>query len=227
MPQDDYRRRVSAEIALFSVPDLATPGLHVLLKENGDQWALPGGPVKSGEGLAGAASHRLEEATGIRGVFLHQVAAVGTPARDPSGDTVAILHYGLVGSGKHSAPATPDARPARWFPVAGQLPALELDHSVLVELALQSLRQRAGDTPVIFELLPEEFTFTELQSLFEAVVGRELDRRNFRRKVKELELVTKTRGSRRSGAHRPARLFRFNARAFAAYAGKSGSLPFR
>jgi 8-oxo-dGTP diphosphatase len=184
--------------------------------------------VKIGEGLAGAASHRLEEEAGITGIFLHQVAAVGTPGRDPSGDTVAVLHYGLVGSGKHSAPAPRDARPARWFPAEpGQLPALELDHSALVELALESLRRRAGETPAVFELLPEEFTFTELQSLFEAVVGRELDRRNFRRKVKELELVSKTRGSRRSGAHRPARLFRFSPRAFAAYAGKSGALPFR
>jgi 8-oxo-dGTP diphosphatase len=244
--EGEYRRPVSVETVLFSVPDLARPELHVLLRESGagtatagaGEWALPGGPLKPGEGLAGAAAHRLEERTGINGVFLHQAAAVGTPGRDPGAESVAILHFGLVGSGQHLAPVTPDARPARWFPAdavaegqpvppTGQALALALDHRTLVGMALESLRRSAGETPAVFDLLPAEFTFTEMQSLFEAVLGKEMDRRNFRRKVKELALVSKARGTRRSGAHRPARLYRFNPKAFEKWTGREAAWPFR
>jgi 8-oxo-dGTP diphosphatase len=103
---------------------------------------------------------------------------------------------------------------------------LAFDHEELLERALSHLRRRLGEAPILFELLPGEFTLSELQVLAETILGRELDRRNFRRKVLEAEIVAPTGGERREGAHRPAALFRFAPEAFARHAEQERWLPF-
>jgi 8-oxo-dGTP diphosphatase len=168
-------------------------------------WALPGGFVRENEDLPEAAGRELEEEAGLKQVVLYQVGAVGTPGRDPRGHTVTVLFVGLSRNpGVLSAGG--DATSADWF-VVNELPKLAFDHAALVTAARASLRERVEDIRFLQDLLPAEFTLAELQGLTEAVLGTELDVRNFRRKVRE-EVVA-TGGVRREGAHRPAQLFRF------------------
>jgi 8-oxo-dGTP diphosphatase len=228
------RPAVTVDVVLFTVAGALTDlRLQVLLVQRGlepfrGRWALPGGFVREDEDLYAAALRELREETGVGDVFLEQVAAVGTPGRDPRGHTVTVVYVALVAADRHRLEPSGDARATRWFDVSGPgpLPPLAFDHGDLLKLALGHLRRRLGETPVSFELLPVRFTLSELQLLCEAILGRQLDRRNFRRKVLELGFVAPTDGTRREGAHRPAQLFRFVPEAFARHAGRSPALPF-
>ena len=212
------RPAVTVDIALFTVEGtLRNLRLRVLLIQRGEApfreaWALPGGFVHEHEDLGHAAARELEEEAGVRGAFLEQVAAVGTPGRDPRGHTVTILHVGLVAGDRHVLTARGDAAAVRWFDVAGPepLPKLAFDHANLLKLALAHLRRRLSEAPAFcYELLPERFTLSELQALTQAILGREVDRRNFRRKIKELNILRETGEVRQQGRHRPAGLYRF------------------
>lgn len=129
-------------------------------------------------------------------------------------------------AGRHRLTATGDARAARWFDVRA-LPPLAFDHAHLLDLALDHLRRRIGEVPLVFELLPKEFTLSELQAVCEAILGRPLDARNFRRKLEETSFVAPAKGRLREGRHRPAQLYRFVPRAFARYASRARAVPFR
>jgi 8-oxo-dGTP diphosphatase len=227
------RPALTVDVALFTVRGaLNGLRLQVLLIRRGQapfegRWALPGGFVREDEDLAAAAQRELAEETGVRGAVIEQVAAVGTPGRDPRGHTVTVVYVGLVAPDRHRLHATADSAAARWFDVSGPapLPPLAFDHAELLRLSLAHLRRRAGEAPVCFDLLPAEFTLSELQALLEAILGRSLDRRNFRRRVAELDFLEATGGTRREGAHRPAALYRFVPEKFARLTPRERSLP--
>jgi 8-oxo-dGTP diphosphatase len=209
----DYPRpAVTVDIALFTVAGtLQHLGLQTLLIQRAeppyaDMWALPGGFVRENEDLPVAAARELAEETGLSNVLLEPFAAVGTPGRDPRGHTVTVVHVGLV-RGDAALQPSGDASAARWWDVA-MLPELAFDHGALLTAALAYLRRRIGEAPLMFALLPEKFTLSEFQALLEAILGRTVDRRNFRRRVQELGLVAQTGDTRREGAHRPAALYR-------------------
>jgi 8-oxo-dGTP diphosphatase len=228
------RPAVTVDIVLFTVAgELQDLRLRVLLIQRElepfrGRWALPGGFVHEDEDLSHAARRELAEETGVRDVYLEQVGAVGTPGRDPRGHTVTIVYVALVPADRHELAATGDARAVGWFDVhgPGRLPPLAFDHGKLLQTALEHLRRRLRETPAAFELLPAEFTLSEFQSLCEAILGRPLDRRNFRRKVQELGFLAKVRGTHREGRHRPAQLYRFVPEAFRKHATKEPGLPF-
>jgi 8-oxo-dGTP diphosphatase len=224
------RPAVTVDVVVFTVEGtFDAMKLKVLLVERGGEpfrgsWALPGGFVHEHEDLPAAAARELLEETGLQEVYIEQVGAVGTPGRDPRGHTITIVYVALVPPDRHLLQSTGDARAARWFEV-GREPPLAFDHGKVLRSALDHLRRRLGETRVAFELLPGEFTLSELQSLCEVILGRTLDRRNFRRKVQDAGFVTAVTG-RREGRHRPAQLYRFLPKAFARYAQDRGELPF-
>ncbi|MCU0619151.1 MAG: NUDIX domain-containing protein [Gemmatimonadaceae bacterium] len=201
---------VTTVVALFTIRDDA---LQVLLVPAGPaSWALPGDVPRPAEGLTSAARRVLAEAAGADDVWLEQLYTFGDPARDPARREVAVAWYALVAADR--APAVDLAAAAgtapRWWPVA-TLPALVLDHRRIVDYAVQRLRNKLEYTTVGFQLLPVRFTLGELQRVYEAILGRALDKRNFRRKVELLGIVRPTREMRRTGATRPAQLWRFAA----------------
>jgi 8-oxo-dGTP diphosphatase len=229
------RPAVTVDVALFTVAgSLQHLRLRVLLIERGEEpyrglWALPGGFVREDEDLEEAAFRELQEEAGVGEVHLEQVAAVGTPGRDPRGHTVTILYVGLVAGDRHPLASTGDATAARWFDLSGDesLPPLAFDHAELLERALEHLRRRIHEQPgICFEVLPERFTLSELQALTEAILGDEVDRRNFRRKIKKLGILSQAAGIRQEGRHRPARLYRFKAQQLAELRARPRKLPF-
>jgi 8-oxo-dGTP diphosphatase len=227
MPKRPYcyewpRPGVTVDIALFTVAGaLNDLRLQVLLIERDEppwrgMWALPGGFVRENEDLDAAALRELHEETGIPEARLEQVEAVGTPGRDTRGHVITVVYVGLASAERHTLAPRGDARAARWFEVAGRkpLPPLAFDHADLLQRGLRHLRRRLGEAPVAFDLLPETFAMSELQALTETILGRPLDRRNFRRKVLEAGFVAPAEGTRSRGGHRPAKLYRFVPKAF-------------
>jgi 8-oxo-dGTP diphosphatase len=184
--------------------------------------------VREGEDLDAAARRELAEETGVVEAELHQVAAHGTPGRDPRGHVITVLYAGLVAGDRHTLAATGDAGEARWFTTGdgSALPPLAFDHAQLLAEALEHLRRRLGEVPICFELLSATFTLSELQALAEAILGRPLDRRNFRRRVLELGFLEEVAGAQRQGRHRPAQVYRFVPEKFAAYQAQERSIPF-
>lgn len=174
-----------------------------------DHWALPGGFVRIEETLDDAARRELKEETGLRNVYLEQLYTFGDVKRDPRERVVSVAYYALVKPADHTTAAATDAVEARWFPVS-KIPPLAFDHAAILDTALARLRGRLIYQPIGFELLPPKFTLTQLQRLYESVLGTDLDKRNFRKKVLGYNLLIPLKETHREGTHRPAQLFRFD-----------------
>jgi 8-oxo-dGTP diphosphatase len=218
--------RVTVDVVIFTVRDGA---LHVLLVKRGappfaGRHAIPGGFVHEDESLDAAARRELAEETGVRDVYLEQLYSFGDPGRDPRGRVVTVAYFALIASDAVTLRAGTDAADARWLPVAG-LPPLAFDHGRILAYALERLRNKLEYTTAGFQLLPAKFTLGELQSVYEAILGRPLDKRNFRRKMDLLGIVAPLREQRRTG-RKPARLYRFSAARFEKLKDKGILFPF-
>jgi 8-oxo-dGTP diphosphatase len=203
---------VAVDVAMFTVREAA---LHVALIKMKrppfeGKWALPGGRIRVDETVEEAATRELEEKAGVRGVWLEQLYTFSDPDRDPQGRCVSVAHLALV-------PATSQLRTSNnysaigWFP-ADRPPPLAFDHGVMLADAVRRLRARLEHTNIAYSLLDPTFTLGELQRVYEAILDRKLDPRNFQRRIQELALVKATGQMRTGRAHRPARLFRFGVR---------------
>lgn len=175
-------------------------------------WALPGRLVRGRESLDQAAARELAEHAGLRGCYLEQLYTFGHPARDPRGRVVSVAYLGLVAAGGGRPLPAGDARYAAlaWW-ATGRLPRLAYDHRSVVHTAVRRLRAKLQYTNLACRLLPPAFTLGDLQAAYEAVLGRALDRRNFRKKILALHLL-RPLGQMRRGPHRPAALWTFRTR---------------
>ena len=179
------------------------------LKPFEGKWALPGGFVRIKESLDDAAQRELKEETGVGDVFLEQLYTFGEVNRDPRERVVTVAYYALVNLGDHRIKATTDARNAAWFAVS-DTPALAFDHEHILEVALGRLKGKLRYQPIGFELLPPKFTLSQLQHLYETVLERRLDKRNFRKKILSMELLIELDEIEQDVAHRAARLYCFD-----------------
>jgi 8-oxo-dGTP diphosphatase len=218
--------RVTVDIVIFT---LREGSLQVLLVKRGvppfeSQYAIPGGFIREDESPEEAALRELHEETGVRNVFLEQLYTFGDPKRDPRGRVITVAYYALIASDKLSLVAGTDAAEAQWFPASG-LPPLAFDHKSILDYALERLRNKMEYTTVGFQFLPEKFTLGELQAVYEAILGRQLDKRNFRRKLALLGILKPLREWQHTG-RKPAQLFRFAAARFEKLKDKGILFPF-
>ncbi|MGV3662026.1 MAG: NUDIX hydrolase [Prosthecobacter sp.] len=207
------RAALTVDCVVFGFDD-GSGALQVLLIRRGiapfkDHWALPGGFVRVEETLDEAARRELAEETNLSTVFLEQLYTFGTVDRDPRERVVSVAYYALTKPADHTTAASTDAAEASWFPVS-DVPPLAFDHATILDTALARLRGKLRYEPIGFELLPPKFTLTQLQRLYESVLGTEIDKRNFRKKVLGHELLIPLKETHRDGPHRPAQLFRFD-----------------
>ncbi len=173
------------------------------------KWALPGGFIKVGESVDNCAKRELEEETGLKNIFLEQLYSFGAPERDPREHVVTVAYYALVNLIEHAPKAATDARNAAWFSL-DDLPTLAFDHDQILSCALDRLKGKVRYQPIGFELLPEKFTLTRLQRLYEIILQTTIDKRNFRKKAFKLGILIETDEVEQDVAHRAARLYRFD-----------------
>lgn len=173
------------------------------------EWALPGGFVRLDETLEQAAIRELREETGIDQIFLEQLYTFGEVHRDPRERVITVAYYALINLSEHTIKATTDARQAAWFAVH-QIPKLAFDHQTIVEVAYTRLKGKVRYEPIGFELLPKKFTLSQIQRLYEIILGERLDKRNFRRKILKMNLLTELDEKQTGVSHRAAQLYQFD-----------------
>ncbi len=200
---------VTADVVLFTIQRAE---LKLLLVRRGEepfrgQWALPSGQVCSQEELEQTAMRALEAQTGVSGVYLEQLYTFGKPGRHPDARVITVAYYALVPSDKLMLKAASDYEAVGWYAM-DQLRNLAFDHAEIVTLARQRLVAKLDYSTIAFQFMPEEFTLSELQRVYEAVRREPLDKRNFRKWTLAQGRIEKTGRMRRNGSHRPASLFR-------------------
>jgi 8-oxo-dGTP diphosphatase len=204
---------VAVDVVIFTIDcgELMARLVEVKSGPFAGRWAFPGGLVPVGEPPEVTAARELMVQTGIRDLYLEQLRTFGDPTRDPHAHVVSIAYFALAPStGETQVAANPKYAGFGWFPVRS-LPSLAYDHDGIAAYALSRLQAKLEHTNIVYSLLPEEFTIGQLQEMYEIILGRRLDRRNFRKKILALGLLRPLRRQRR-GRHRPAQLYAFTRR---------------
>ena len=222
-PADYDRPSVTVDIVILTVRDNDLKVLLVRRKAPPYQgsWAIPGGFVEMNEGLEAAARRELEEETGVENVYLEQLYTFGEPGRDPRTRVITVAYLALVEATQiKRVQAGSDAAEAGWYSMFN-LPQLAFDHDQILTYARQRVQAKLEYTNVAFQLLPETFTLTELQRIYEIVWNQKLDKRNFRKRltIRELEenpkptskdyMLEELPETRPGGNYGPTRLYRF------------------
>ena len=188
--------------------------LNVLLIERGNapyegKWALPGGFLREDDESAfHGVCRELKEETNAD-IFMEELGTYSDINRDPRERVITIAYFQLVVKHKYDISGGDDARQAKWFPV-DSIPELAFDHNRIVKDALEKLRQQIHFKPVGFQLLDEKFTMPQLQAIYEAILGKELDRRNFRKKMLALGYIIDTKKKETGNAYRSPSIYTFD-----------------
>ena len=188
----------------------------LLLKRNFEpakgQWSLMGGFVQTGESVDDAAKRVLAELTGLENVYMEQVGTFGDLNRDPGERVISVAYYALININEYDRTLVQQHN-AYWTEME-KIPPLIFDHPQMVERARLLLKKKASSEPVGFNLLPNLFTLSQLQSLYEAIYGEPLDKRNFRKRIADMNYIEKTNLIDKKGSKRGAALYQFNKEAY-------------
>jgi 8-oxo-dGTP diphosphatase len=214
-PQQTFSYRyphpaVTTDVVVFTIRDQR---LHLLLIQRANppfqgQWALPGGFLDIDEDIETCAARELAEETGLDDLFLEQLYTFGEPGRDPRERVISVAYYALVSSARIAEPvASSDATAVAWFPFGG-LPQTAFDHATIIAKAHERLVAKLDYSSIALQFMPELFTLSELQAVYETLRGSKLDKRNFRKRILSLDILEETGEQRRNGNHRPARAYR-------------------
>jgi len=192
--------------------------LSVLLIKRGiepfkNEWALPGGLVLNDESLEEAVERELKEETGVTIDYLEQLYTFGSPKRDPRNRVLAVSYFGLVKPNHFKIKADTDAADVQWFNL-NELPKLAFDHQLILDTAQERLKSKLSYQPIGFDLLNDEFPFSDLENLYMTILEKEIDRRNFRKKMLSFGIIEETNKIEKIGSGRPAKLFKFNKKKF-------------
>lgn len=203
---------LSVVVVIFTVLD---GELRALLIKRSAQpyqglWAIPGGLLRAGESLVEAATRKLVDETGVRDVFLEQLYTFDDLDDVRAGGSLAMTYFALVDHERARLADRADWQPA-WFST-DDLPELAFHNNRVLAYARERLRNKLQYTNVAYSLLPETFTLSQLQRVYETILGRDLDKRNFRKRVLSLEIIEPTAERRAEGAGRPALLYRFSSK---------------
>lgn len=174
-----------------------------------DAWALPGGFVLEEENLEQAVERELSEETGVKINYLEQLYTFGDIGRDPRGRVVSMAYFGLVKPNTFKLHASTDAKKAAWYNI-NKLPKLAFDHKKILKMAIERLQGKITYEPIGFELLDKKFPFSDLEKLYTTLLGRDIDRRNFKKKVTSLKILDELDEKVSKGRGRPGSLFSFN-----------------
>ena len=188
----------------------------LLLKRNFEpakgSWSLMGGFVQDGESVDDAAKRVLAELTGLENVYMEQVGTFGEVDRDPGERVISVAYYALININEYDRNLVQQHN-AHWAEI-NEIPPLVFDHPQMVKQARIMLQKKASSEPIGFNLLPSLFTLFQLQSLYEAIYGEPLDKRNFRKRVADLNYIEKTDKIDTTGSKRGAALYKFNENAY-------------
>ena len=205
-----FKSAFSVDNVIFGLEDSK---LKVLLIKRSEvpflnEWALPGDLVKTDENLRDAPKRILNELTGLQDVYLEQVHTFGKVDRHPLGRVVTVGYYSLVNISKVKPRASSIASKVKWFDVF-DIETLPFDHFEILGKCIKRLQNSVREMPIGFELLPEKFTLSDVQELYEAVLHKNLDKRNFRKKFLSMGILVDVKEYQTGVAHRPAKLFKF------------------
>lgn len=201
---------IASDVAILTVKNKQLQVLLIKMKKEPftGLWALPGGLVKPNESVDHAASRLLKEKSGISKVYLEQLYTFGQVARDPFGRVVSVAYFALIPNEGIQLSTTEEYEDVSWFPVT-KLPQLAYDHRDIILTALDRLKGKLGYTNIVYGLLMEEFTLPQMQHVYEVILGRKLDKRNFRKKIQALRIIKKTNRKETGSTNRPAALYTF------------------
>lgn len=204
---------MATDIVIFTINGNELKVLMIKMKKDPfkNLWAVPGGLVKVDESVDYSAKKHLKNKTGISNVYLEQLYTFGRVDRDPLGRVVSVAYFALVPSDNIKLKTTDEYEDVDWFSV-NKLPSMAYDHKEIVRVAIARLKAKLEYTNVVYSLLPSEFTLTDMQKIYEIILERDLDKRNFRKKILTLGIIKKTDKKTEGGASRPAYLYKFKNR---------------
>ena len=176
------------------------------------KWSLMGGFIQENESADDAAKRVLSELTGLEDVYMEQIGAFGAVDRDPGERVISLAYYALININEYDRELVQQHN-AHWVNI-NEVPELIFDHSEMVMKARQMMKEKASHKPIGFNLLPELFTLTQLQNLYEAIYGETMDKRNFRKRIADMDFIEKTDKIDKTGSKRGASLYKFNDKAY-------------
>jgi 8-oxo-dGTP diphosphatase len=204
---------IATDVVIFTVEKNQLKVLLIKMKKAPytGYWAAPGGLIKPQESVDAAASRVLKEKAGLSGIHLEQLYTFGKANRDPFGRVVSVGYFALIPSVDIKLHTTDEYSDIQWYPI-NKLPRLAYDHAEVIQVAKKRLQAKLEYTNIVYSLLPKEFTLSELQQIYETILDRKMDKRNFRKKILSLHILKRLRKKRQGNAHRPAELYSFISR---------------